>query len=261
MTDRPASREESQPLPAEEPPAHGETVVLDVRRLSSRRRGSRAARWRVPLSAVGVAAVAGAVFYLVGGEGTGARAGAAGRGAGAPDALPGQESESPGSTDGTDGTDGTASPSGGSPSSQGSPSASDGTHPHGSASESGSAPPGGSSPGSDQAARQRTPGSGAGDGRTSSGESSPGTGQSSQSSSRTSPPPGDGTLRPGDRGAQVSALQRRLFGQGFTYVEVTGVYDDRTRRGVAQLQSDRDLRGDPSGIYGPHTRAAFGLDG
>ncbi|RSS79153.1 peptidoglycan-binding protein, partial [Streptomyces sp. WAC06614] len=73
------------------------------------------------------------------------------------------------------------------------------------------------------------------------------------------PPAADGTLRPGDRGPEVRALQQRLFGQGFTYVSVTGVYDDRTRRGVAQLQRDRSLTGDPEGVYGPATRRAFGL--
>lgn len=74
-------------------------------------------------------------------------------------------------------------------------------------------------------------------------------------------PPGQpsGTLRPGDRGPEVSDLQERLFGQGFTYVSQTGVYDEETRRGVAQLQRDRDIKGDPRGIYGPATRAAFGL--
>ncbi|MER8092522.1 peptidoglycan-binding domain-containing protein [Streptomyces goshikiensis] len=69
---------------------------------------------------------------------------------------------------------------------------------------------------------------------------------------------GGGTLRPGDRGAEVRALQERLHGQGFTYVVVNGVYDGPTRRGVAQLQSDRGISGDPQGVYGPATRAAFG---
>lgn len=72
------------------------------------------------------------------------------------------------------------------------------------------------------------------------------------------PAAGAGTLRPGDRGPAVRELQERLFGQGFTYVEVTGVYDERTRRGVAQLQRDRDIDGDPQGVYGPATRAVFG---
>lgn len=68
---------------------------------------------------------------------------------------------------------------------------------------------------------------------------------------------GDGTLGPGDRGSQVRALQERLHGQGFTYVSVTGVYDEQTRRGVLQLQQNRSIKGDPPGVYGPATRAAF----
>ncbi|MET8755833.1 peptidoglycan-binding domain-containing protein, partial [Streptomyces sp. NPDC004667] len=65
------------------------------------------------------------------------------------------------------------------------------------------------------------------------------------------PLPGDGDRhRPGHRGPRD--------GQGFTYVSQTGVYDEQTRRGVAQLQRDRDIKGDPRGIYGPATRAAFG---
>ncbi|MET9324257.1 peptidoglycan-binding protein [Streptomyces sp. NPDC003038] len=74
----------------------------------------------------------------------------------------------------------------------------------------------------------------------------------------TPPSTASGTLRPGDRGPEVSALQERLYGQGFTYVSVTGVYDGQTRRGVAQLQRDRGITGDPQGVYGPYTRAAFG---
>ncbi|MEU9029734.1 peptidoglycan-binding domain-containing protein [Streptomyces sp. NPDC048383] len=71
-------------------------------------------------------------------------------------------------------------------------------------------------------------------------------------------PATQGTLRPGDRGAEVRNLQERLHGQGFTYVSTTGVYDARTERGVAQLQRDRSIKGDPYGVYGPATRAAFG---
>ncbi|UQW99769.1 peptidoglycan-binding protein [Streptomyces sp. RerS4] len=76
----------------------------------------------------------------------------------------------------------------------------------------------------------------------------------------TAKPPVDasGTLRRGDSGPQVRALQERLYGQGFTYVSPTGVYDKQTERGVAQLQRDRDIKGDPRGVYGPATRAAFG---
>ncbi|MFK0046668.1 peptidoglycan-binding protein [Streptomyces sp. NPDC090741] len=67
-----------------------------------------------------------------------------------------------------------------------------------------------------------------------------------------------GTLRMGDRGPEVRALQERLHAQGFTYVSVTGEYDSQTKRGVAQLQRDRDIKGDQPGVYGPATRAAFG---
>lgn len=75
------------------------------------------------------------------------------------------------------------------------------------------------------------------------------------------PTPGGGTLGPGDRGAEVRALQERLHAQGFTYVSLTGVYDEQTRRGVTQLQQNRSIKGDPLGIYGPATRAAFGIEG
>ncbi|GGZ72244.1 hypothetical protein GCM10010371_35080 [Streptomyces subrutilus] len=82
--------------------------------------------------------------------------------------------------------------------------------------------------------------------------------RSGRATGPAAPPAGAGTLRPGDGGAEVRALQERLQGQGFTYVSVTGLYDDRTRRGAARLQSDRGITGDPEGVYGPATRAAFG---
>lgn len=75
------------------------------------------------------------------------------------------------------------------------------------------------------------------------------------------PPEGAGTLSPGDRGAEVRALQERLYAQGFTYVSLTGVYDDQTRRGVTQLQQNRSIKGDPLGVYGPATRAVFPTGG
>ncbi|MBT2480593.1 peptidoglycan-binding protein [Streptomyces sp. ISL-94] len=106
------------------------------------------------------------------------------------------------------------------------------------------------------AARSAAPGSSAASGPAASQSAKP---TPSPSASTARPTPGaGGTLRPGDRGPEVSDLQARLFGQGFTYVSVTGVYDGQTRRGVAQLQSDRGITGDPKGVYGPATRAAFG---
>ncbi|MFF3722576.1 peptidoglycan-binding protein [Streptomyces erythrochromogenes] len=65
------------------------------------------------------------------------------------------------------------------------------------------------------------------------------------------------TLRMGDTGPEVRALQELLHGQGFTYVSVTGVYDGQTKRGVGQLQRDRSIKGDPQGVYGPNTQAAM----
>ncbi|MEZ0069603.1 hypothetical protein ABIA32_005650 [Streptacidiphilus sp. MAP12-20] len=66
-----------------------------------------------------------------------------------------------------------------------------------------------------------------------------------------------GSLRPGDRGPAVARMQQLLFDQGFTYVSVTGVYDDATTRGVTQFQSDRGLSADPPGVYGPQSRASL----
>ncbi|MFE9927967.1 peptidoglycan-binding protein [Streptomyces sp. NPDC005533] len=65
------------------------------------------------------------------------------------------------------------------------------------------------------------------------------------------------TLRMGDKGPEVRALQEMLYGQGFTYVTVTGVFDSQTKRGVSQLQRDRSIKGDPPGVYGPATQAAM----
>ncbi|WP_329105625.1 peptidoglycan-binding domain-containing protein [Streptomyces sp. NBC_01439] len=81
---------------------------------------------------------------------------------------------------------------------------------------------------------------------------------SSPSASVPSPPSSPGTLRMGDSGPEVRALQELLHGQGFTYVSVTGVYDSQTKRGVGQLQRDRSIKGDPPGVYGPATQAAMG---
>ncbi|WP_328964688.1 peptidoglycan-binding domain-containing protein [Streptomyces virginiae] len=80
---------------------------------------------------------------------------------------------------------------------------------------------------------------------------------SSAGASASGPPSSSGTLRMGDTGPEVRALQELLYGQGFTYVSVTGVYDSQTKRGVGQLQRDRSIKGDPPGVYGPATQAAM----
>ncbi|MEV7524277.1 peptidoglycan-binding protein [Streptomyces sp. NPDC091371] len=77
----------------------------------------------------------------------------------------------------------------------------------------------------------------------------------SPSSAKAAPPAA--TLRTGDKGPQVRALQELLVAQGFTYVSVSGVYDGQTKRGVTQLQRDRGIQGDPQGVYGPATQAAL----
>ncbi|MFG2617490.1 peptidoglycan-binding protein [Streptomyces sp. NPDC048507] len=144
-------------------------------------------------------------------------------------ALPELPARSPGAEDSAEPGDG-ATPRTGAPSSL--PSGS------GAAASPGS-PPAGARPSGDPRTRPSGPGS--------------------PSAPAAKPPAGvSGTLRPGDRGPEVRALQERLYGQGFTYVSPNGVYDEQTRRGVAQLQRDRDIKGDPSGTYGPATRAAFG---
>ncbi|MFJ3963613.1 peptidoglycan-binding protein [Streptomyces sp. NPDC090036] len=79
----------------------------------------------------------------------------------------------------------------------------------------------------------------------------------SPSAAAPSPSGSSGTLRMGDRGPEVRALQELLHGQGFTYVSVTGVFDGQTKRGVSQLQRDRSIKGDPNGVYGPATQAAM----
>ncbi|MFF7198131.1 peptidoglycan-binding protein [Streptomyces sp. NPDC008079] len=73
--------------------------------------------------------------------------------------------------------------------------------------------------------------------------------------SATAPTPR--TLQAGDTGSDVTDLQRLLFAQGITYVSPTGVYDDATVRGVTQIQRDRGITCDPTGVYGPCTRAAL----
>ncbi|GAA3115402.1 hypothetical protein GCM10020254_72550 [Streptomyces goshikiensis] len=71
-------------------------------------------------------------------------------------------------------------------------------------------------------------------------------------------PPGAGRCARGTADPRCGPSRSGSTGRGFTYVVVNGVYDGRTRRGVAQLQSDRGISGDPQGVYGPATRAAFG---
>jgi lipoprotein-anchoring transpeptidase ErfK/SrfK len=63
------------------------------------------------------------------------------------------------------------------------------------------------------------------------------------------------TLRPGDRGPQVLALQRRLTQLGYWLGTPDGTYGDLTRQAVIALQKAAGLGRD--GVTGPKTRAAL----
>jgi hypothetical protein len=63
------------------------------------------------------------------------------------------------------------------------------------------------------------------------------------------------TLKPGDTGAQVKALQRALAQLGYTVGTVDGDYGASTKTAVAQFQTAQKLTSD--GVFGPATRAAL----
>ncbi|HEX5566704.1 MAG TPA: peptidoglycan-binding domain-containing protein [Streptomyces sp.] len=64
-------------------------------------------------------------------------------------------------------------------------------------------------------------------------------------------------LREGDSGPEVRELQHRLR-QTHTYGGgVDGRYDSEVREGVERFQERYGVRGDPRGVYGPHTRWAL----
>jgi hypothetical protein len=63
------------------------------------------------------------------------------------------------------------------------------------------------------------------------------------------------TLKPGDTGAQVKALQRALAALGYTVGKVDGDYGTSTETAVGQFQTAQKLT--PDGVFGPATRAAL----
>nr|WP_228923488.1 peptidoglycan-binding domain-containing protein [Streptomyces sp. DH7] len=73
------------------------------------------------------------------------------------------------------------------------------------------------------------------------------------------PPAGitGGSLRPGDRGPEVAELQNRLKEVWLYAGPSDGNYNDQVRSAVAVYQSYQDIEGDPTGVYGPHTRRAL----
>jgi len=63
------------------------------------------------------------------------------------------------------------------------------------------------------------------------------------------------TLKPGDTGAQVKALQRALAQLGYTVGTVDGDYGTTTKTAVEQFQTASNLTAD--GLFGPATRTAL----
>jgi peptidoglycan hydrolase-like protein with peptidoglycan-binding domain len=61
-------------------------------------------------------------------------------------------------------------------------------------------------------------------------------------------------LKPGDTGAQVTALQRALAQLGYTVGTVDGDYGTATKTAVEQFQTASKLT--PDGLFGTATRAA-----
>ncbi|MEV0628038.1 L,D-transpeptidase family protein [Nonomuraea wenchangensis] len=62
-------------------------------------------------------------------------------------------------------------------------------------------------------------------------------------------------LRPGDRGEEVKALQRRLHDRGFYFGRSNGVYDEQTKFAVWAFQKSRRIM--PSAAIGPEMLKAF----
>ncbi|MFJ1746480.1 peptidoglycan-binding protein [Streptomyces sp. NPDC088116] len=78
-----------------------------------------------------------------------------------------------------------------------------------------------------------------------------------QAPERPDQPPAGASLRPGDSGPEVFALQRRLAEIRLFRGQPDGKYDQRVEGGVRVYQSYRQIEGDPAGVYGPNTRKAL----
>jgi peptidoglycan hydrolase-like protein with peptidoglycan-binding domain len=63
------------------------------------------------------------------------------------------------------------------------------------------------------------------------------------------------TVKRGDRGEAVSAVQHRLAWEGFFEGDLDGVFGDRTEAAVRQFQNERGIAED--GAIGPKTWAAL----
>ncbi|HEY8644410.1 MAG TPA: peptidoglycan-binding domain-containing protein, partial [Gaiellaceae bacterium] len=71
----------------------------------------------------------------------------------------------------------------------------------------------------------------------------------------TSVPAPTTTLKPGDTGTQVKALQRALAQLGYTVGTVDGDYGTTTKTALEQFQTASNLTAD--GLFGPTTRTAL----
>lgn len=65
------------------------------------------------------------------------------------------------------------------------------------------------------------------------------------------------TLQRGDYGPEVAELQTRLRQAHLFYGSIDSNYTDRVEMAVSAYQSIHRIQGDPSGVYGPHTRSAL----
>ncbi|MFE1290024.1 peptidoglycan-binding protein [Streptomyces sp. NPDC058751] len=74
-----------------------------------------------------------------------------------------------------------------------------------------------------------------------------------------SDPDGAGTLREGDSGPEVTALQQRLLRipNVYDHGSTSGTYDAELTAAVARFQLWYGIRGDESGVYGNDTRAGL----
>ncbi|MFI6335567.1 peptidoglycan-binding protein [Streptomyces sp. NPDC050535] len=80
-----------------------------------------------------------------------------------------------------------------------------------------------------------------------------------QAPSRAADPDGEGTLREGDSGPDVTDLQQRLLDIPDVYESggTSGTYDPTLTAAVARFQLWYGIRGDETGVYGNDTRAAL----
>ncbi|MFF9566270.1 peptidoglycan-binding protein [Streptomyces sp. NPDC014685] len=76
------------------------------------------------------------------------------------------------------------------------------------------------------------------------------------------PPPSltGATLRRGDQGPAVTELQHRLAELRLYADAADGTYTDRVEYAVNIYQRHKPVKGDPPGVYGPHTRRALEAD-